>query len=102
MGSDVVPDWGQACNSTVYRIVWRSVKLFFRFPANSANFFCEKIFNFFTILPWKTLCIQDIVAIFAACHNAKQRSFLMYFKLHYIIWTHSGFCGILTPYQQHC
>jgi len=30
----------------------------------SCKLFCEKIFNFFTILPWKTLLPQDIVALF--------------------------------------
>ena len=30
----------------------------------SFKLFCEKIFNFFTILPWKTLLPQDIVALF--------------------------------------
>ena len=34
MGSILVPKWGQACNSTVYRTLWHSVKHFFRFPAN--------------------------------------------------------------------
>ena len=83
MGSDAVPDWGQACNSTVYRIVWRSVKHFFRFSANFLRFFCEKIFNFFTILPWKTLSPQDIVARFYSGHNGPAGAFLMYYKLHY-------------------
>ena len=34
MGSILVPKWGQACNSTVYRTLWPSVKHFFRFPSN--------------------------------------------------------------------
>ena len=34
MGSILVPKWGQACNSTVYRTLSPSVKHFFRFPAN--------------------------------------------------------------------
>ena len=78
MGSDAVPDWGQACNSTVYRIVWRSVKHFFRFPANFLQSFsqkhCEKIFNFCTPCPWKTQHPQDIVALFHAAHNRRKRA----------------------------
>ena len=65
MGSDVVPDWGQACNSTVYRIVWRSVKHFFRFPA---NFFVKRFSTFTQFCP---------------CHNGRAGAFLMYYKLHY-------------------
>ena len=42
-----------------------------------------KIFNFFTILPWKTLLPQDIVALFCPCHNGRAGAFLMYYKLHY-------------------
>ena len=34
MGSILVPKWGQACNSTVYRTLSPSVKHFFLFPAN--------------------------------------------------------------------
>ena len=47
MGSDVVPDWGQACNSTVYRIVWRSVKHFLQFSANFFLIFLLKAFQLF-------------------------------------------------------
>ena len=49
----------------------------------SFKLFCEKIFNFFTILPWKTLLPQDIVALFCPCHNGRAGAFLMYYKLHY-------------------
>ena len=49
----------------------------------SCKLFCEKIFNFFTILPWKTLLPQDIVALFCPCHNGRAGAFLMYYKLHY-------------------
>ena len=37
----------------------------------SCKLFCEKIFNFFTILPWKTRLPQDIVAFGPPRHNAK-------------------------------
>ena len=87
MGSVVVPNRGQACNSTVYRIVWRSVKHFFRFPANFLQTFswkvCEKIFNFCTLLPWKTRYPQDIVFSFQTAHNRRKGLFFMYYKLHY-------------------
>ena len=53
MGSDVVPDWGQACNSTVYRIVWRSVKHFFRFPS---NFFVKRFSTFSPFCRGKLFC----------------------------------------------
>ena len=45
--------------------------IFFAFPQTFCGFFCEKIFNFFTILPWKTRLPQDIVAFGPPRHNAK-------------------------------
>ena len=49
--------------------------------------FCEKIFNFFTILPWKTRLPQDIVAFGPAAPQRKKpdtgRSYFMYIKLPY-------------------
>ena len=80
MGSDVVPDWGQACNSTVYRIVWRSVKHFFSFPAN----FFVKRFSTFTRFCRGKLSGHKILWLRAVPSTTDEgRSFLMYYKLHY-------------------
>ena len=80
MGSDVVPDWGQAYNSTVYRIVWRSVKHFFRFPAN----FFVKRFSTFAPFPRGKPGRHKILWPWAVPSTTDEdRSFLMYYKLHY-------------------
>ena len=68
MGVFLVPKWGQACNSTVYRTVWRSVKHFFAFLQ---TFFVKRFSTFSPFLPWKTRLPQDIVAFGPPRHNAK-------------------------------
>ena len=93
MGSDVVPDWGQACNSTVYRIVWRSVKHFFRFPA---NFFVKRFSTFSPFCRGKLFCHKILWPCFDHATTAVQGLFLCIINYIIEIWTHSVFCGILT------
>ena len=45
--------------------------IFFSFLQTFLKNGCEKSFNFFTILPWKTRLPQDIVAFGPPRHNAK-------------------------------
>ena len=83
MGSDVVPDWGQACNSTVYRIVWRSVKHFFQFSANFFLIFLLKAFQLFHHFAVENFFLPDIVVFLACFHKGAAGAYLMYYKLHY-------------------
>lgn len=87
MGSILVPKWGQACNSTVYRTLSPSVKHFFAFQQTFFKTGCEKSFNFFTHSPWKTFLPPYLVADLGVGHKPCRRTQVRLFLciINYII-----------------
>ena len=87
MGSILVPKWGQACNSTVYRTLWPSVKHFFRFPSNFFEKPLWRNFQLFHPFPVENFSSTTSCALFRVLpqgpHKGADASFLMYYKLPY-------------------
>ena len=87
MGSILVPKWGQACNSTVYRTLWPSVKHFFRFPSNFFEKPLWRSFQLFHPFPVENFSSTTSCGFFRPWTQEVQSrapsSFLMYYKLHY-------------------
>ena len=83
MGSILVPKWGQACNSTVYRTLWPSVKHFFRFPSNFFEKPLWRNFQLFHHFAVENFFLPDIVVFLACFHKGAAGAYFMYYKLHY-------------------